>query len=1004
MGLAPLEAVLESVEEGLVICDTAGNALRMNRRALDIHEYASVGQAWRSLLEFEDTFALYDPEGNPISPADGPLRRAVRGEMFSELKVRIHNKRTGKEWSGRYSGMSVRDEQGNVVLTVLTLREFKEQTEKAAKEKELAQLARIPQENPDPVLRVSAEHVLLYSNPAAEELCRSWGCHKERKVPATVRKIVSAALANGAVAQHEVAFDSRTYWLTVAPSVADGYVNIYARDITDHKQAAEAMREAEQRFRTIYDNTSDGIFLLDLEARRFAMCNQSCLQMLGYTQEEFLKLDIPDLHPEADVPFIYAQIEQFIKGEKGIRHDIRFRRKDGSIVFTDLSPNPVLLDGRKYVLVALKDITERKRMEEELRRHAEHLEELVEARTGELQESERRYRSLAENAPDIIQRFDRDLRHLYVNPAFELATGLSPDAVIGKTDRELGLPADIIPFWEEAAHTVFRTGESQIIGFEMPTPRGRRHYEAHLVPEFARDGSVEHILAITRDITERKRAEDALRASEEKFRTMADQAPIMIGVTDEKGEITFLNRAWLDFRGKTLEEEPGWTWIDELHPQDRDRVVTAVRSAIERGDRYAIEYRIRDRRGDYRWVVDTASPLVGPGGEPRGYVGTALDITEQKQAQAALLESEERYRILLEYGFDGIFVHEDYRIVQLNDRLAQMVGCSPSELMGKKLIDMWTPDSQERIRQYVRSGAGGYFEKELRRRDGRILQVESYGAPCKFQGRNARIVGLRDITERKQSQEALRRMNEQLELQVAQRTEDLRHTVGRLRQLTLEISQAEDRERRRIADLLHDDVQQTLAAARFHLNLLGTEARSPEESQEIVAQVRQMLKEAIEKSRSLSHELSPVLYQVDLTEVLNWLARHMQRRHGLVVHVEACGPVDSSSEPLKAFLYRVAQELLFNVVKHAEVSEARIRVRRMGRCICLSVVDRGRGFDPQRLEGTAGFGLLTIRERVQLLGGRMKIKSVQGAGSRLLIAVPDEGLSQAAAPIEREDR
>jgi hypothetical protein len=98
VGLDPLEAVLESVEEGLVICDTTGNVLRMDRRALDIHQYASVGQAWRSLPESENTFALYDPEGNPISQADGPLRWAVRGEMFREWEVRTPNKRTGREW------------------------------------------------------------------------------------------------------------------------------------------------------------------------------------------------------------------------------------------------------------------------------------------------------------------------------------------------------------------------------------------------------------------------------------------------------------------------------------------------------------------------------------------------------------------------------------------------------------------------------------------------------------------------------------------------------------------------------------------------------------------------------------------------------------------------------------------------------------------------------------------------------------------------------------------
>ena len=135
-----------------------------------------------------------------------------------------------------------------------------------------------------------------------------------------------------------------------------------------------------------------------------------------------------------------------------------------------------------------------------------------------------------------------------------------------------------------------------------------------------------------------------------------------------------------------------------------------------------------------------------------------------------------------------------------------------------------------------------------------------------------------DITERKRAEEALRRLNERLELLVAKRTEDLSRTVARLQQMTWELSQTEDRERKRIADLLHDDVQQTLAGARFHLNLLSMETRSAEDTREIIGQVRKMLKEAIEKARNLSHELSPALYQVDLAEILNWLACHMRSK------------------------------------------------------------------------------------------------------------------------------
>jgi PAS domain S-box-containing protein len=994
--------------------------------------------------------------------------------------------------------------------------------------KEPVWLARIPQENSDPVFRVSADHVLLYSNPAAEELRCVWGCRLGQKVPTAIRAIISAALADGAVVRQEVAFASHTYGLTVAPSVADGYVNVYARDVTDCRRAEEALRQAERRFQAIFDNTSDGIFLLDLETRNFTMCNNACSQMLGYTQDEFIDLSIPDLHLQADLPLIQAQIDEFLEGRRGTRHDIRFKRKDGSIVFTDLSPNLLLLDGKRYIVVALKDvterkraeealqserdqarqylrvagvmmvaldaegritlinekgceilgyrqeeilgrdwfdfcvpqeiraeitgvfrrllagdiapveyyanvllrkdgqqrlvafhntvlrdpssrivgvlfsgediterrrieealtaserkyrslvenipdvtwttdrqghtlfispnvrnvygysaeeicaggdtwlgnvhpderpriekafddlftrkkpfdveyrirrkdgnwiwlhdrsvssyekegqqyadgvfsdITERKRMEEELRRHTEHLEELIEARTRELQESEQRYRSLAENAPDIIQRFDRELRHLYVNPAFGRATGLSPRAVIGKTDRELRLPKDLIPFWEQAAQTVFRTGESQILVFEMPTPKGPRHYEARLVPEFAPDGAVEYLLAITRDITERVQAEESLRFTQFAVDHTADAA------------------FWMTAEGRFF------------------------------------------------------------------YVNEA--------ACRALGYSREELLQMTVYDIDPAFTETMWR-------------------------ESW---------RGLKEAKSIVLETVHRARDGRVYPVEIRANYLEFGGREYDCAFARDITERKRAEEALRRLNERLELQVAERTEDLRHTVDRLQQLTLELSQAEDRERKRIADILHDDVQQTLAAAKFHLNLLGRETRSAEESREIVEQVKQMLKDAIEKSRRLSHELSPALYQVDLTAILEWLARHMQQKHGLTVRVEAHGPIDFPSEPLKAFLHKVAQELLFNVVKHAGVREARIRVRRLGPRLYLSVVDRGRGFNPQRLEMAAGFGLLGIRERIQLLGGRMKIKSTPGTGTTLLIALPYEAPSQTTGP------
>jgi CheY-like chemotaxis protein len=170
--------------------------------------------------------------------------------------------------------------------------------------------------------------------------------------------------------------------------------------------------------------------------------------------------------------------------------------------------------------------------------------------------------------------------------------------------------------------------------------------------------------------------------------------------------------------------------------------------------------------------------------------------------------------------------------------------------------------------------------------------------------------------------------------------------------------------------------------------------------------VDEMLKDAIGKSRGLSHELSPaVLRQGDFAEILRWLAKEMQTRHGLAVHVR--GRARVPSDPIKAFLYRTAQELLFNTVKHAQVAEARVQVRQSGGYLCLLVSDRGRGFDPERLREAAGFGLLSIRERIELLGGRMKIRSAADRGSTFLVVVPESeevvGSRTSVAGEEREE-
>jgi CheY-like chemotaxis protein len=217
----------------------------------------------------------------------------------------------------------------------------------------------------------------------------------------------------------------------------------------------------------------------------------------------------------------------------------------------------------------------------------------------------------------------------------------------------------------------------------------------------------------------------------------------------------------------------------------------------------------------------------------------------------------------------------------------------------------------------------------------------------------------------------------------------LAYRAKQLQKLTLELTQAEEQERRRIAVILHEDLQQQIAGAKFHLSLVRHRAQDDRVRAD-VDQVDAMLREAVEKSRRLSHDLSPAVMNMnDLAEVLRWLVNRVQTQQGLRVSLAVSGDMRLQSEALGAFLFRSAQEMLVNVIKHAHVREAAIRARKVGRYVCLSVSDQGRGFDPQQLKTATGVGLFSIRERTELLGGRMKIQAAPGQGSRLSITVPD---------------
>jgi signal transduction histidine kinase/ActR/RegA family two-component response regulator len=298
-----------------------------------------------------------------------------------------------------------------------------------------------------------------------------------------------------------------------------------------------------------------------------------------------------------------------------------------------------------------------------------------------------------------------------------------------------------------------------------------------------------------------------------------------------------------------------------------------------------------------------------------------------------------------------------------------------------------------------------------------------------------------DITKRKRAEEnlretqaALRQSNAELEQKVRERTAMLTHTVvtlqeeieqrqrvedefrraneqlnaraAQLRALAGELTLAEQRERKRIAQILHDHLQQQLASAKLQVSCL--DELTGEDLGPAAAKIEEILGESIRLSRSLTAELSPpILHEAGLAAGLEWLARWMAEKHGLRVDLAVAEDLPQAPEDVKVLLFEATRELLFNAAKHARVAAAQVTLQPIeGKALQVLVGDNGPGFDPANMktpgQSGAGFGLLSIRERLALLGGTLEIDSAPGNGSRICVTAPLFQAAAAAEPAESD--
>jgi two-component system, cell cycle sensor histidine kinase and response regulator CckA len=408
-------------------------------------------------------------------------------------------------------------------------------------------------------------------------------------------------------------------WVTT-PAVGQS-LYAAARDITDRRQVEEALRESEERFRIIFNNAADGLVLTDVDDRKFHSCNKMFSDMLGYSEEEIKNLAVMDIHPKEDLPYIIEQFKRLANEETAVNNDIPVKRKDGSVFYADIRAMPIDLSGKRYLIGIFRDITERRRSEEILH------------------QSEERFRALTENTSDWIWEVDQSFVFTYTSPKVKDLLGYEPNEIIGKT------PFDLMPEHEakrisDIAHSMLASHEpfTSLENINLRKDGRQVILETSGVPTFDKDGKFSGYRGIDRDITERKRAEEALRVSEEKYRLVVENANDAIFIAQD-GKIKFSNTQLANLSGYSEEELTKVTFSDFLHAEDKDMVVDRHQRRL-RGEEVPATYsfRVINKAGETLWV-EAHIVLINWEGRPAS-LNFLRDITIQKKLEEQLLHAQ----------------------------------------------------------------------------------------------------------------------------------------------------------------------------------------------------------------------------------------------------------------------------------------------------------------------------------------------------------------------------
>jgi two-component system cell cycle sensor histidine kinase/response regulator CckA len=763
-----------------------------------------------------------------------------------------------------------------------------------------------------------------------------------------------------------------------------------ARDITDRKQAEAALKESQQRYKEVFDFTSECIFLIDVTSDgrfKFASFNPAEEKAVGFSSAEVSGRFVEEVLGEQVANTVLPHYRHCLELGTVISYEVELALPIGRRHFhTNLIPlrNPT---GRIYRMVGMaRDVTGYKQTEEALRISQQRLELAQEAG------------GIATWDWDIVanqKHCSKEYWRLYGLPERDVAP--MPEEWLQSVH-----PEDRARVREERNRALDGTGHYNT-EFRVVWPNGTIHWLLGKGEVFRdSNGKPIRMLGVNMDINERKYADQALRESEERFRNMADTAPVMIWVAGTDKVLTFFNKTWLNFVGRTLEQEIDNGWVQSVHPDDVERCFASYCASFDAREPFHIEYRLRRADGEYRWVLCSGVPRFASGGVFAGYIGSDIDITDVKRAEQelvlnqALRESEEKYHSIVETMTEGVWIldHDD-RTTFVNQQMAAMLGYSVEQVLGRHLLDFKDEEARPIALQRLerrRQGITEQYDSTFQTSDGRRLTVLISTRPLwDSDGCYAGTLGIiTDITERSLLEERLHQANKmeaigRLAGGVAHDFNNLLTVINGYSDLLLRNSNVGDRTHVQLSEIrsagqrAQELTNQILSFSRNQMRATDTlNLRS------VIEDAEEMLRRMIGEDIELVTIFDPCLGNVraDRTEVIQVLLN-------LAVNARDAMPTGGT---------------LTFALANVEVDEKDVRTypgTRPGAHVLLTVTDTGFGMDAQiqkhlfepffttkKVGKGTGLGLATVYGIVSQSDGWIQVDSKPRQGTTFRIYWP----------------